>query len=153
MADFRAGIEESYANSRRRSAERVLAETYTPGGLLNEARAASQEAETAPPSEPQGKTKAPPAPAPSPASDDENPQDKTDKAIGALLSGMGKAAAVGGAAYVGYNIMSSLADASHTTGSIAQQLIAGGGGGQSDNAVPNAIVGALNRLAGLRSRL
>ena len=36
---------------------------------------------------------------------------------------------------------------------IGQYLVASGGGQQPDNAMPNAVLSALNRLAGFKSRI
>lgn len=46
-----------------------------------------------------------------------------------------------------------IADAAQTQTSIGQYLIGSGGAQQSSNAPMNAVVSALNRLAGLKSRL
>jgi hypothetical protein len=46
-----------------------------------------------------------------------------------------------------------IADAAQTQSSIGQYLIGSGGAQQSSNAPMNAVVSALNRLAGLKSRL
>jgi hypothetical protein len=48
---------------------------------------------------------------------------------------------------------SGLSDAQETKGSISQYLIASGGAQHSETAPMNAILSALNRLAGFKSRL
>ena len=57
------------------------------------------------------------------------------------------------AGVAGFETMRGLADAAQTKSGISQYLIAGGGAQQSDNAGMNAVVSALNRLAGFKSRL
>lgn len=58
-----------------------------------------------------------------------------------------------GAAVAGYETLSGLADATQTKSGISQYLIGSGGAQQSDTAPTNAILSALNRLAGFKSRL
>jgi hypothetical protein len=60
--------------------------------------------------------------------------------------------AIGGAASA-LMAAKGLSDASQTKSGISQYLIAGGGSQQSDSAGMNAVVSALNRLAGFKSRL
>ena len=60
---------------------------------------------------------------------------------------------VAGAAVAAFETARGLADATTTKGSIGQYLIGSGGAAQSDNAPMNAVVSALNRLAGFKSRL
>ena len=57
------------------------------------------------------------------------------------------------AGLAGFEAMKGISDASQTKGSISQYLIGSGGAAQSDSAPTNAIVSALNRLAGFKSRL
>jgi len=56
-------------------------------------------------------------------------------------------------ALAGFEAAAGIADASQTKGSIGQYLIGSGGAAQSDSAPTNAILSALNRLAGFKSRL
>lgn len=67
-------------------------------------------------------------------------------ALGLFNTGAG---VVAGAA----TAMQSIKDAAVPEQSIGQQLIAGGGARQDSNAIPHAVVSALNRIAGLKSRL
>ena len=60
---------------------------------------------------------------------------------------------VAGAAVAAFETARGLADATTTKGSIGQYLIGSGGAAQSDTAGMNAVVSALNRLAGFKSRL
>jgi hypothetical protein len=56
-------------------------------------------------------------------------------------------------AVAGFEAARGIADAAQTQSSIGQYLIGSGGAQQSSNAPMNAVVSALNRLAGLKSRL
>lgn len=84
---------------------------------------------------------------------------KDDKPAGLIAEGfpavMAKALGgpVAGAAVAGVEGLRGIADAAQTKGSISQYLIGSGGAAQSDSAPMNAVVSALNRLAGFKSRL
>jgi hypothetical protein len=85
-----------------------------------------------------------------------------DKKPGSLLNEQaadlaktGAAAVPGlGAAVAGIETGRKIVAAATTEGGISDYLIAGGGGKtQSDGAISNAVLGALNRIAGFKSRM
>ena len=120
------------------------------GSLLDEAQ---QQASGPPlPEEPLApEVPLPPPEAPRPPQPAEQPDAMGAAAAAApLLGPVGTAAAVATAAY---QIGGDLKAATETKGSIGQYLIGGGGTGQNENAIPQAMLGALNRIAGLRSRM
>jgi hypothetical protein len=75
-----------------------------------------------------------------------------DTASAALAGTMAAGPAVGIVAG-SFAAMKGITDAAETKGSISQYLIASGGAQQSDTAPMNAILSAINRLAGFKSRL
>ena len=80
--------------------------------------------------------------------------DKTDKKDSLLDEGFPALLGSAGTMAVGaLEAARGIADAATTKGSISQYLIGSGGAAQSNDAPMNAVVSALNRLAGFKSRL
>jgi hypothetical protein len=88
-------------------------------------------------------------------SDETKPEPKPGDLLAEQAAAMAATAAMPGAAALAGGIAAAGAVAESATPKtgIDQYLIAGGGGRPDDHAMQNAVVSALNRLAGFKSRM
>jgi hypothetical protein len=86
-------------------------------------------------------------------------EEKKDSLLDEAAAVMGAGAVAGpagagaAAAMAGVEAIGNVAQQATTQQSMGQYLIAGGGGQAHDNTLGNAMISALNRIAGFKSRL